>query len=326
MRGVHDQHHDLGEGDGADGVLGGELFQLLLNLRLLAQAGSVDQAHLLVAPDPVDRDGVARDARFRTGQQTLLADQAVDQGGLAGVRTADDGQADRLVVVVLVFGILVLGEGRQHGGVELGHAFAVLARNRNRFAQAQLVGFADARLAGFALGLVGGDDHRLAATAQQGGEHFIQRGDAFAGVVDEQRDVRFLDGQLGLMTHARLQAFVRDVLEAGGVDQFQVQVAEAARGITAVTRNTRLVVDDSQLLAGQTIEQRGLAHIGAADDGEFQRHRRPVVDFCLHRKRRPQKRRPGSAFANPGPKAFDCLLGPRTGPKSSGWRPVRRRP
>ena len=52
----------------------------------------------------------------------------------------------------------------------------------------------------------------------------------------------------------------------------QVQVAQAAMGEATVAGDAGLVVDQGQLAAGQTVEQGRLAHIGAADDGEFQRH------------------------------------------------------
>ena len=48
------------------------------------------------APSPVHGDRVARDAGLRPGQHPLLADQAVDQRGLAGIRLADDGDLERL--------------------------------------------------------------------------------------------------------------------------------------------------------------------------------------------------------------------------------------
>ncbi len=73
---------------------------------LAAQAGGVDQAHALALPVPVDRDGVAGDAGLGPGQQAVLADQPVDQGRLAGVGPADDGDADGLVAAL---GLVVVG-------------------------------------------------------------------------------------------------------------------------------------------------------------------------------------------------------------------------
>ena len=49
-------------------------------------------------PDPVDADGIAGDASLRPGQQTVLAEQAVDQRRLARIGRPDDGDAQRLFV------------------------------------------------------------------------------------------------------------------------------------------------------------------------------------------------------------------------------------
>ena len=279
MGGVHHQQHDFGEGDGADRVGGGELLELLLDLGLAAQAGGVDQADLAVVPFPFDGDGVAGDAGFRAGQHAVLADQAVDQGRLASVGATDDGDQDRLVGGVLLFleADLRVIAGQQR--IEIGHALAVLARNRKRLAEAERPGLGDAGVAGAALGLVGGEDHRPLIAAQDAGEDLVARGDALAGVDQEQHHVRFLDGQFGLGAHARFQAVVVDVLEAGRVDQDQVEVAQAAAGEAAVAGDAGPVVDDGELLAGQPVEQRGLADVRPADDGEFEGHADFLNDF-----------------------------------------------
>ncbi len=81
------------------------------------------------------------------------------------------------------------------------------------------------------------------------GEQLVQRRDALAGVDHEQRHVGLVDGQLGLAAHARLQALVGDVLEAGGVDQVEVEIAQPAGGEAAVAGDAGPVVDDGQLVA-----------------------------------------------------------------------------
>ena len=60
----------------------------------------------------------------------------------------------------------------------------------------------------------------------------------------EQGQVGFLQGQLGLTAHPRLKALVADVLEAGGIDQFQVDVADPAGAEAPVTGHARPVIDD----------------------------------------------------------------------------------
>ena len=101
LEGVLDieQHdHDFGEAHRVERVGDRQLFQLLVDARAAAHAGGVVDAEFLAVPIEIDRDGIARGAGFRRGQQPLLADQPVDQRRLAGIRPSDDGDADRMAV------------------------------------------------------------------------------------------------------------------------------------------------------------------------------------------------------------------------------------
>ena len=71
-----------------------KLFELLLDPRLAPQPRGVVNAKTPAAPFEVDGDGVARDAGFRPGEQTLLADQPIDQRRLAAVRPPDHGDVN----------------------------------------------------------------------------------------------------------------------------------------------------------------------------------------------------------------------------------------
>ena len=234
--GVHHQHHHLGEGYRADRVLGRELLQGLVDPRLAPQTGGVDQTDAALAPVPVHRDGVPGDAGFRPGEQAILADQAVDQGGLAGVGPSHDGDTDRLVrrqglvVIVLVVDVGVQRRGGDHGGVEVAHALAVFGGDRHRLAETEVPGFQSPGVAHAALGLVGDHDHRLVRAAQHLGEELVECDHTVPGVDDEEHDLGLGDSQLGLAAHPRLQALVGDVLEAGGVDEHQVEIAQPPRG------------------------------------------------------------------------------------------------
>ncbi len=86
---IHQHDHHFGEADRIERVGDRELFELLLDPRLAPHARGVVDAKTPAAPLEVDRDGVARDAGFRPGEQTLLAEQPVDQRRLAAVRPAD---------------------------------------------------------------------------------------------------------------------------------------------------------------------------------------------------------------------------------------------
>ena len=86
--------------------------------------------------------------------------------------------------------------------MQVGQAQAVLGRQRDRLAEAELIGFHQPRLGRPALGLVGDEVHVLAGLAQHLGEALVERRHAGAGVDHEQDDVGFADGELGLLAHA----------------------------------------------------------------------------------------------------------------------------
>ena len=281
---VHDQNDHLGEGDGADGVGDRQLLQLLLHPGLATHAGGVDQPDVLAFVFPVDRDGVAGDAGLGAGQHAVLADQAVDQGRLARVGAADNGNTDWLVGFVDLFDEDV-GRCGDHGRVQVGHTLAVLGRDGDRLSEAQRIGLADAAAALAALGLVGQQDDGLVLFAQAFGENLVQRCHALPGVHHEQDQVAVLQRRLGLFAHPGFEAVVGDVLIARGVDQGQVHVADVAIRVPAVAGHTRPIVDQRETLADETIEECRLAHIRAADDGDFESHVGLLTQIEVQRQR-----------------------------------------
>ena len=102
-------------------------------------------------PVEIDRDGVARGAGLRRGEQALLADQPVDQRRLAGIRPPDNGDADRMRTGrrrppprPRLRGLF--GQRRAQRVVEIGQALVMLGRNRHRIAEAERIGVEPARL------------------------------------------------------------------------------------------------------------------------------------------------------------------------------------
>ena len=142
---VEQHDHDLGKAHRVERVGDRKLFQLLVDARAAAKAGGVVDAEFLPAPVEIDRDGVARDAGLRPGEQALLADQPVDQRRLAGVGPADNGDADRMRARTArppprCCGRRAFGQRRAQRVVEIGQAFVVLGGNRHRVAEAERIG------------------------------------------------------------------------------------------------------------------------------------------------------------------------------------------
>ena len=278
QRGLGVQQHDddLGEAHRAQPVRDRQLLQLLGHLGLLAHPGGVEQDDGRLAPLEGGADGVAGDAGLRPREHLVLAQDTVDEGGLARVGAAHDGDPHRAVLAAL---------GRRAGGrvgrdlgearAQLVEAHAVLARQRDRLSEAQREGVVEARIGGLALVLVGGQHHRAAALlADQVGQLAVQRGDALARVHEEQRDVRRADRALGQRAHPARQAVVGLLLEACGVDDGEAQVAQAPLALAQVAGDAGAVVHQRQPLADEAVEQGGLAHVGPPDDGEGEAHGR----------------------------------------------------
>src|SRR6185312_10865045 len=130
----------LGEAHGVERVGDRELLELLVDARFPPQPRGVVELERLALPVEIDGNGIARDAGLGARQQPLLADEAVDQRRLAGVRPADDGDADRMRAALLARGVLALLGGlfRQRGDervVEIDHALVVLGRDADRPAE-----------------------------------------------------------------------------------------------------------------------------------------------------------------------------------------------
>ena len=98
----------------------------------------------------------------------------------------------------------------------------------------------------------------------------VERRHAGARVDQEQtRASAERDRRLGLRAHPPGEAVGRRLVEAGGVDRGEVEVAEPRLALAAVAGHAGQVVDERQPPADQPVEQRRLADIRPADDGDL---------------------------------------------------------
>ena len=113
--------------------------------------------------------------------------------------------------------------------------------------------------------LVGDQDHRLALG------HQLQRlgvvRPELAGLDHEQHDVDVRQHRHDGLVQRLVERRRVLGLVAGRVDEHELRRALAAHAGDAVARGLRLVGRDADLLADQRVQQRGLAHVRAPDDG-----------------------------------------------------------
>ncbi len=148
----------------------------------------------------------------------------------------------------------------------------MLGGDRDRLAEPERERLQHAGLAVAALALVGDDDGVASGAARQLGEGAVRRRQPGAGVDHEQQDIGFGDGGLGLGPHAALEALGLGLFKAGRVDDAEFEMAEPAVALAAVAGDAGAVVDQRQALADEAVEERRLADIRTADNGDGEGH------------------------------------------------------
>ena len=218
-------------------------------------------------------DGIARGAGDVGHDGTVGAQDAVEQRGLTGVGAADDGHVQRIRELV---GDLVLLFGQQgHDVVEqVARAVAMQGRERRGLADAERIELPDVVI--LAIGvveLVHQQKDRLAAALEHAGDRLVLLGDAGATVDHKQDDGGFLGGGKGLVADGRGKDVVAlKRLNAARVDDGELAAVPIGRVIRAVARDAARLVDDGVRGLGQAVNERGLAHVGASDDGDDRFH------------------------------------------------------
>ena len=246
-------HHDddVGLFDCLQGFDDGELLDHFADAIAAADTGGVDQLVFAAVALNAHADGVARGASHFAGEQACIAQQAVDQRGLARVGAADDGDADDAVEVFKLGGRRV-GE---NAALQVAEAIAVLGRDRNGLAQAKLVKVGTDGGFGAALGLVHQQRDRLVELAQALGDGEIVRHAAIMRIDQkqdvrglQQRDLRLLFGQHG-------EGIVLVRREAAGIDHHEALALELALTVLAVAGQARQIHHQRVAAVGEGIEQ-----------------------------------------------------------------------
>ncbi|MNJ36171.1 hypothetical protein D3C77_309500 [compost metagenome] len=284
--GVHDEDHHVGVLDRLQGFHHRELFDFLVDLAALAHTSGVDQRVLLFVTLEGNVDTVAGSTRLVIDDHPVFTEHAVDQGRLANVRPADDGDLDAIFfarardthrflafgdVGVDLFLFLVARELAQHRFKQVVDATALGTGDANGVAHAQWRELGDGHLRIDVVDLVGHQERALVALAQVLGNHLVSGSQAGTRVHQEQHHIGFFDGQQRLLGHF----FVHAMLVTGnttGVDQ-DVRTALPARfTVLAVSGQPGQVADDSVAGPGQAVEHGGFTDVRSAHQGDYGNH------------------------------------------------------
>ena len=162
---------------------------------------------------------------------------------------------------------------REHAVEQVADVGAVLGRDAEGLAQAQRVELVDRRVPRLVL-LVDDQQATRGASPEPVRDRLVEVGHAGLRVHHEEHERCVIDRDLGLAAHHRVALrAVRIARPRSGQEPARVHQQEraprpfGARGVT-VARDARAVVDHGAPLAEHAVEEGGLAHVGASDDGD----------------------------------------------------------
>src|SRR4051794_10411192 len=266
--GVADDQRDVGALDRALGAQGGVVLDRLGDLRLPAHAGGVDDHQAAAVDLEREVDRVARRARDLGDDHALAAQEAVDQRRLADVRATDDREADDVVVLLLG---LALGEHVDDPVQQVPGPEPLGGGDRLRIAEPEAVEVGGQRHVADVVDLVGGEDDRLGPAAQEVGELLVPGPGAGARVDDQDGDLGVVERRLGLLADRAGHRVVVEHVHAAGVDQREAAPVPLGRDLVAVARDAGARMDHRLARARQPVDERRLADVGIADDGDLHR-------------------------------------------------------
>ena len=113
----------------------------------------------------------------------------------------------------------------------------------------------------------------LSAAQQHVGHFMVGGGEARLNIRQKHDNGGVFNGDLGLVPHEFQNLVIRTGLDASGVDEGKLPAVPVGLPVNAVPGDARGILHDRKPLADQLIEQHGLAHIGAAHDGNDGFHR-----------------------------------------------------
>ena len=148
----------------------------------------------------------------------------------------------------------------------------MFSRQCDRIAKAERERVIEPNITGLAFRLVGTKDHRGAVAAQQVCKMFIERHQACACINKEQACIRFPDCFFCLSAHTPFEARCLCFFQAGSINDPESQIAQARITGPTVTGHTWGIIDKREALAHKAIEERRLANIRSANNGDCRSH------------------------------------------------------
>ena len=299
--GVEDEEADVGGLEVLAGHDDRQLFGHELGLALATDSGGVDETEVVRAAGDDFVDCVTGGAGDGRDDGARAAGEGVEQRGFADVGTADDGDLGLVLDECAVgtetaerFGALPIppiansgdgwgtrfrgrgGKGGADGGwncrkdrvEEVADAGAVLGGDGEDVAEAEAAEVFGGGSEGGGVDLVDGEEDGLAAAQEETGEGDVGAGELGAAVYHHNYDLRLGEGGAGLKEDFGGDEFGIVGDDAAGVDEACGGGLPLDEAVDAVAGDAGLVANDGAARAGEAIEERRLADVGTAADGD----------------------------------------------------------
>ena len=278
---VEHQDRDVRRLDGLERLDGAQLLDHVGDARAAPEPRRVDEHEPPPAPLEGNEHAVARRPRGIVGDDPVLAEETVDEGGLAGVGPADDRDPHRppppvrlrLRVVGRVGSLFPRGHEGPHQG---GDPAPVGGRDRDRGVEPEGVELAEGGPLVQPVGLVDGEDDRLAEPANSVRDRVVGRGPSRPRVGEEHDPVRFVERAPDLVTDAGGEVF-GIAGESAGVHDDEPGAVMPGGPVAAVPGEARVVGDEGVAGAGEPVEQGRLPDVGPSCDGDYGKHGRSLA-------------------------------------------------
>ncbi len=228
-------------------------------------ARRVDDPKRALVPLQHHVDRVARRARHLAHHHALFAQQAVDERRLPDVRPADDG--DRRLVLRGLGGRAVGGQPRDDLVEQLGHAVAVLGRDLDDGVESQPEELDRAAARLLVVRLVDGEDDRFAHRAQHARAISSSPGTSpsFASTTKTTRSA-LCSALRPCSTTSSCSGSVVAPNSPPVSTSVNDRSAPVGRGRQRIARRAGHGRDDRPPLAGDAVEEGGLADVRPADE------------------------------------------------------------
>src|SRR5579862_2386429 len=123
----------------------------------------------------------------------------------------------------------------------------------------------------FRVSFVDREEQRTSRLAQQSNQLKVGPGERGAAIHDHDDGGGFIERDARLTKNFRWDEILVFRNDAAGVDDAEIAPAPLGVAIEAVASDAGLVANDGATRTHNAVEQRGLAHVGATDDGEQRR-------------------------------------------------------